>query len=136
MITDVNPADNLQDDHVVNPADLMSACDDDALPTSQVPEDGRLRRSAAMFLLTLKEQYHLPQTAVDLAVSEVQKMVCFSTADTQHVAQCILEDNGVEVPNFVCDSITTDPFEDLLTEHKQTKFYRENFNLVVSLVML
>lgn len=30
MITDVNPADNLRDDHVVNPADLMSACDDDA----------------------------------------------------------------------------------------------------------
>ena len=89
--------------------------------TCQVPEDGRLRRSAALFLLTLKEQYHLPQTAVDFAVSEVQKMVRFSIEDTQRVAQRILEDNGVEVPNFVCDSITTDPFEDLLTEQNSTE---------------
>ena len=73
-------------------------------------------KSAAMLLLTFKERYNLPQTAVDFAVGTI---------------------NGI-ISN-VCDSIQVphaceveDPFALLETEYKQNKFYRDVFGLVVS----
>lgn len=73
-------------------------------------------KSAAMFLLTFKERYNLPQTAIDFAVGTI---------------------NGI-ISN-VCDSIQVphaceveDPFALLETEYKQNKFYRDVFGLVVS----
>ena len=73
--------------------------------------------TAAMFLLTFKERYSLPQTAIDFAVGTI---------------------NGII--SSVCGSMSSsgefeDPFALLRTEYKQNKFYRDVFGLVVSLVV-
>lgn len=39
------------------------------------------QKSAALFLLTLKERYKLTQTAINFAVSQVQNMVAFALED-------------------------------------------------------
>lgn len=81
----------------------------------------KLQRSAALFLLTLKEKYKLTQTALNFAVGQVQCMVNFALEDLKESMQ--LSDDE-SVLNF-------DPFEDLKSEHMQTKFFKENFGLVV-----
>ena len=45
-------------------------------------------------------------------------------------------ETGAQVPDLVHCFDNSDPFLDLATEHMQTKFYRENFNLVVSLTQM
>ena len=72
------------------------------------------KRVAALFLLTFKEQYKLPQVSIDFAVGAIN---------------CLIRN--------VCDDVITtpveyeDPFSSLMTEYQQTKFFREEFGLVV-----
>ena len=83
------------------------------------------QKRAALFLLTFKEKYNLSQTAIDFAVGSVQQMlnsVCTSAITT------------VDLDPLVADTIAAnleDPFTLLQTIRQQTKFYRENFGLVV-----
>ena len=96
-------------------------------------EHFRLRRAAALFLLTLKEKYKLTQTTIDFAVCQVQHMVSYALQDMkdevqQHVARTL----GAELPDLIDIMDTSiDPFEGLQTEYMQTKFFRENFDLTV-----
>lgn len=86
------------------------------------------QKRAALFLLTFKEKYNLSQTAIDFAVGSVQQMlnsVCTSAVTT------------VDVDPLVAETIAAnleDPFSLLQTSHQQTKFYRENFGLVVCII--
>ena len=77
-----------------------------------------LQRSAALFLLTLKEKYKLTQTAVDFAVGQVQCMVNFALDDMRRRME-------------LSSTFSLDPFEELHSEYMQTKFFKENFGLVV-----
>lgn len=67
-----------------------------------------LQRTAALFLLTLKEKFKLTQTAVDFAMSSVKTMMDLVTSNAVH------------------------PFSGLETEYLQNNYYRNYFDLVVS----
>ena len=94
-----------------------------------------LQRSSALLLLTLKEKHRLTQTAVNFAVEQIKGMVCFLAEDLSEVVDARLRDLGVA--NEHRDEVRSlfegiNPFDGLETEHLQDKFYRDNFNYVVS----
>lgn len=80
-----------------------------------VEEECRMssQRIAAMFFLTFKEKFVIPQTAMNFAVGSITRLIeCARKEETG---------DGV------------DPFKLLQTEYMQSKFYREEFGLVVSI---
>lgn len=114
----ISPVTNEPDLPMVQPSVSFVQDNSDPNRSENSAESGvsPASKSAAMFLLTFKERYHLPQTAIDFAVGTI---------------------NGI-ISN-VCDSIQVphaceveDPFALLETEYKQNKFYRDVFGLVVS----
>lgn len=100
------------------------------------PEANRLERAAALFLLCLKERYQITQTAVDFAVSQVQVMLSFAVEDIERTIEMCLQSRFPEVTDFedVMDCFRApDPFMHLTNEYMQTKYYRDNFGLIVSI---
>lgn len=95
----------------------------------------RLHRSAALFLLSIKECYQIPQTALEFAVSQVQQMLTYTVEDMkQFVKECLLphlQASGVQI-ELLETLCVPDPFSSLQSEYMQTKYYKENFDLVVS----
>ena len=98
-----------------------------------------LQKSSALFLLTLKEKYKLTQTAIDFAVDRM-KVTVDNIIDDLH--------QGVakEVINVTSDLSDADklriysvfhnaknPFNGLETRYLQSKYFEENFAVVVSL---
>lgn len=100
----------------------------------------RSRRSAGLFLLTLKERYQLTQTALNFAVGQVKQMVEFLSDDIRLAVEATVEQHcasaGVDAPDLESCFQDIDPFYGLETEYMQTKFYKENFGLVVSYLIL
>ena len=96
----------------------------------------RSRRSAGLFLLTLKERYQLTQTALNFAVGQVKQMVMFLSEDLCSAVEATVQQHcasiGVDAPDLGSCFEEVDPFHGLETEYMQTKFYKENFGLVVS----
>lgn len=99
-------------------------------------DENRVSRSAALFLLSMKEKHRLTQTCIDYAVSQVHQMVEFIVEDLQSSVENAIEqqlaDYDVDVPNVSRCFSDINPFEGLETEHKQIKFWKKNFRLIVS----
>ncbi len=89
--------------------DLNDPVNDPA--NTQVVDTISSQKIAALFLLTFKEKFIIPQTALNFAIGSISSLI-----------DCAREEGR--------DGI--DPFECLRTEYMQTKFYREKFGLVVS----
>ena len=70
-----------------------------------------VKTAAAKFILTLKEKFKLTQVSLDYTVKAVEELLLLSNES---------------------DSGHPSPFDELKTEHQQTKFFKENFGLVVS----
>ena len=87
------------------------------------------QRSAALFLLTMKEKHCLTQVALDFAVQQVREMVGYIIDDVKSNLREKLE--GVDIDITGCFD-ATDPFVGLSTEYLQHKFYVQHFGLVVS----
>ena len=87
---------------------------------------------AALFLLSYKEKYRLSQKSIDYAVGSINSIcsgVCNSIRDS------VKRKCDANTWDYVKDSFhTPDLFENLKTEYFQTKFYRQHFGLVVSLL--
>ena len=96
----------------------------------------KLDRSAALFLLSLKERYQITQTALDFSIGQVQQMVSFAVGDIQNAVETHLRsycsESSLAVPDISDCFKIPDPFRNLQNEYMQTKFYREYFDLVVS----
>ena len=86
------------------------------------------QRSAALFLLTMKEKFCLTQVALDFAVGQVRQMVGYLMED---IKSKLTEELKADT-NFECFE-WKDPFMDLDTEYLQHKFYKKHFGLIVSL---
>ena len=102
-------------------------------PTPKNPQ-----RSAALFLLSLKEHHRVTQKAVDFTVSsmnEVLETVCESIA---HSIDQMFENKSSLSRDEIhsCLAVTPKPFLGLETEHQQTMFYREHFKLVVGVFLI
>ena len=113
-------------------------CDgDDEDEVNQPPHSpivNNLERSAALFLLTLKEKYQLTQSAVDFAISQVKEMMFYDMEDKRAELEKALGQIDVEssVKLGVSDCLKyRNPFSGLETEYMQAKYYREHFGLVV-----
>ena len=91
---------------------------------------------AALFLLCLKEKHRLTQSSVNFAVTQVTDMFEFIATDIRASVEGKLKESlneaGVSLPDLAECFNNVNPFDGLMSEHMQTKFYRENFYLVVS----
>ena len=109
------------------------------LNQNNLDDNDRLQRSAALFLLSSKERFHLTQSALNFITQQVQQMVSFAVDDIEEAVKKHLNDCGVTMENAHLDSqfeALRNPFLNLQTEYLQTRFYREKFNLVVSSLLL
>ncbi len=124
----------------VEGADASSV--DEMLQVATLPTaTGRtVQRPAAMFLLTLKEQYRLTQKAVDFVSSQVKEMVNYAVEDLGLAVDAHIHELGVlsEEQRVELGSIfqSPNPFTGLESEYLQNKYYRECFNLVVRLIII
>ena len=94
-------------------------------------ESSSLQTAAARFLLALKEQHRLTQVSINFLVEQVKLIVAGVVADVEEAVKSKLASEGVTTIIHECFR-DVNPFEGLETEYKQSKFYKENFNLVVS----
>ena len=97
----------------------------------------RLSRFASLFLLTVKERYQLTQSALDFITQQIQQMISFAVDDIDTTVRDYLAEQGLnEIPvlNTQLEALRN-PFAHIQTEYLQNKYFRENFNLVVSLHM-
>ena len=99
------------------------------------PDVDQLQKAAALFLLCLKERYQITQTAVDFAVGQVQLMLSYGVEDIRNTVEMRLRSHSLEASavSDIMESINIiDPFMCLRSEYMQTKYYKENFDLIVS----
>ena len=104
---------------------------DDDMHTADEGVD--IQKTAAIFLLTLKEKYRLTQSAVDFAVGYVRQMIslmCEQSKQSVTDALCMTDQSG-DIPDLTGCFEHADIFSGLETEYLQTKFYKSHFNLVV-----
>ena len=75
------------------------------------------------------------QSSVNFAVGQVTGMMEFIAADirvaVEEKLRTALTDTGVNLPCLDDCFNNINPFDGLMSEHMQTKFYKENFYLVV-----
>ena len=103
-----------------------------------IRSDYKASRSAALFLLSMKEKYRLTQTCIDFAVSQVQEMITIVAEDLKHSIELSIQEQlsekEVALPDLAHCFKDINPFQSLETEYLQNKFYKDHFGLVVSLV--
>ena len=85
--------------------------------------------TAALFLLTFKERYMLPQAAINFAVGAVNGIV---TSACESVRQSLLTNTDLPTDKISSYLELEDPFASLQTEYQQTRFYCQVFGMVVS----
>lgn len=88
-------------------------------------------RSTALLLLTLKERHRLTQAAVNFSVGHIKEMVRHVLDDVKESVKEKLRE-AVQGDQDIDGCFDVDTFRGLDTEHLQTKFYKDHFNLIVS----
>lgn len=121
--------------HLLNPESDLTAVNE-YLPESPEPVvlDTELtcpsaQRTAALFLLTFQERFKLSQRAINFAVGTINAIVdgaCESLRDS------LQEQGSLTTDVAACFDQREDSFAHLQTEYMQTKFYRDEFGVVVS----
>lgn len=111
-------------------ADLSSIDKENICPTSS--RNHSSSESAALFLLTLKEKHRLTQVSVDFALGHIKQMTNCIVQDLQCKVEKYLGDANIQYPDISSCFSDINPFKGLETEHLQSKFYKNHFNLIVS----
>ena len=96
----------------------------------------RLSHFAAMFLLNAKERYQLTQSSLNFIIQQVQQMTSFTIDDIAEVVHKCFRDQmqGTSETLFTEQlECFRNPFVHVQTEYMQNKYYREHFNLLVSI---
>ena len=89
------------------------------------------QRTAALFLLTFQEKCKVSQTAINFAVGSINTIVDSVCEGVQ--SSLVNEERLASAADTIkacCNR--QDPFIHIQTEYKQSKFYHENFGLIVS----
>ena len=88
---------------------------------------------AAQFLLILKEQHHLSQSAIDFTVASVNELVGHVCKKLKYSVEEVFQENEITTMGDIdkCFESFTSPLDGLATEYQQNKFYREYLGLVV-----
>ena len=79
-----------------------------------------IKRDAAKFILNLKERYKLTQASLDYTIKAVDNLMFLSS---KMAKQSLAEGDQGQYSSL---------FDDLQTEYLQTKYFKENFGLIVS----
>ena len=95
------------------------------------PEEST-KKAAALFILTFQERYKLSQKAINLAVGTVDAIVD-SACEAIHSS---LQERYPASDIAECFDNRESPFADLDTEYMQSKYYKQEFGLVVCHVFL
>lgn len=101
---------------------------------SQTTEDYRLpslQRIVGLFLLSCQERFQLPQNAINFTVNSVNSIVN-TTCEVAKRSVNALESGASKTDVIAIIDQVKDPFAEFASEHMQTKFYREEFGLIVS----
>lgn len=95
------------------------------------------KRAAALFVLKTREEGRLTQRALNQVVQSAASLCEEVVGTIQEGVREALK--SISLPktdqNTVLNrlaSVSRDPFEGLMTEYKQEKYYTENFNYLVS----
>ena len=103
------------------------------------PHDFSVNKHAGLLLLTLKEKHRLAQTSVNFAVQQVQSMLEYALEDVKASVEEKLQlhctELGIQLPDISDCFANVNPFSGLESEHMQTKFYKENFSLIVRFLL-
>ena len=100
--------------------------------TSPESKKNDARSDAAKFLLKVKEEHKVCQSALDRMVGDVKSLWQAATSEVKEkVLKCAGENS------MLCDQLAdnfdeTTPFDGLESEYNQIKYYKDNFNYVVS----
>lgn len=90
------------------------------------------KRTAALFLLTFKERYKLPQASINFAVGAINGIVSSVGDSIQQSLKRSIDTSAITAEEISTHFEHEDPFASLQTEYQQSKFYRDEFGLVVS----
>ena len=90
-----------------------------------------VEQTAAHFILNLKERFKLTQASLNFAIKAVDELIMISANNIKESVTNEVGDAATIIPDhcFLPDS----PFLNLRSEYQQTKFFKEKFNLVVSI---
>ena len=94
--------------------------------------ENKLERSAALFLISLKERFEITQSALDFAVFQVQQMIEFAVEDVRESIKNTFLPGlqgcaGAEsLPDIEECFHTPNPFTNLQSEYLQSKYYRQH----------
>lgn len=94
-----------------------------------------VKMAAANLILTLKEKFKLPQSSIDYTIKAVEEITMLSTNSVKQSVISNLLASGLSIDPSTFDAYfsSNSPFMELKTEYQQTKFFKENFGLVVSI---
>lgn len=124
----------------VFPNDIEDTCssgiqeDDVPTPWSPTTINNKLQaqKSTALLLLTLKERYRLTQVALDFTLGQMKQTVALVLEDVKAAVKNKLVADEVDADEVDIDQcFNLDLFQGLGTEHLQSRFYLEHFNLTV-----
>lgn len=97
--------------------------------TLEESEPSLLSKSAAHFLLTLKEKYGVAQSVVDFAVGSMNQMLDHVCDELQKSVETCMHENEITPPRNLSECfVHTNPFSHLETEYQQAKYYREHLD--------
>jgi hypothetical protein len=131
-VDDPTSGDDEDEDGVDGDGDAGATWEMNAIQPSQ--------RNAAMFLMGLKEKHMITQAALQGVIEGVTTLMqsqldALYTQVHQQLLQSGVSQTTIDElqPLFSGDGIFGRPFQGLETHYQQLKFYRQHFNLVVSL---
>jgi len=111
---------NVQEDFTIDHNMSLSSFGDSEQPV--YAQDESIKMAAAKFILTLKEKYKLTQASLDYTVKSVHILISMSS-----------KQSSVSGPECTSSTPYPSPFDDLMTEYQQNKYFKDHFGLIVSL---
>lgn len=95
----------------------------------------KLQRSSALFLLKLKEHHRVSQEAINDIVEDSRGLFVHQMERLKAGIRAKLAAEGLDPHSFGLDEVykeMMDPFSGINTFFLQEKYYRDEFNLIVS----
>ena len=127
--------ENLDSNDLENRPVISNSCSEE-LVDPEIDHANIVKVATANFLLTLKENFKLPQSSIDYTVKAVEEITIFSANSIKHSVMNHLHTAGFDHSHdhlFDACFSPTNPFVELKTEYQQTKFFKEEFGVVVSM---
>ena len=128
----------VDDDCVLEPQDLVNRrtnleCDIQRLLGTDVTQQ---KRNSTLFILKMKEKYHLSQTAIDNIIGSSQALFDETVSRLHAGVRLKFAESGIS-PDMSADVDTVfsdlkDPFTGLETKYLQSKYFNETFHVPVS----